>query len=128
MHYDISQQFHFDAAHTLDRAIEAEGSRRIHGHTYRARATVRGTPDPATGMVFDLGLLRRMLAEVRESLDHHFLDEVPGLGKPTLENLARFIAARLQDRGCRPRSVEVWRDSVGDACCLTLDEDGAAAR
>ena len=73
----LSQRFFFDAAHTLRREIESEGSRRIHGHTYHAEVSVRGPLDPATGMVIDLGLLRERLQAVREQLDHHLLDDVP---------------------------------------------------
>ncbi|RZL53396.1 MAG: 6-carboxytetrahydropterin synthase [Variovorax sp.] len=83
--FTLSQRFFFDAAHTLRREMEAEGSRRIHGHTYHAEVSVSGVPDAATGMVIDLGILRRHLDDVRERLDHHLLDEVPGLGVPTLE-------------------------------------------
>ena len=39
--FTLSQRFFFDAAHTLQREIEAEGSRRIHGHTYHAEVAVR---------------------------------------------------------------------------------------
>ena len=49
--HELSKEFRFDAAHTLHRDIDAEGSRRIHGHSYRAEVTVRGRPDPATGML-----------------------------------------------------------------------------
>ena len=38
--FTLSQRFFFDAAHTLQREIEAEGSRRIHGHTYHAEVSV----------------------------------------------------------------------------------------
>ena len=54
--FELSKQFRFDAAHTLDRVIDADPSRRIHGHSYRAEVAVRGPADPATGMVVDLGL------------------------------------------------------------------------
>ena len=60
MRFTISQRFFFDAAHTLKREIEAEGSRRIHGHTYHAEVWLAGERDPATGMVIDLGLLRQV--------------------------------------------------------------------
>lgn len=119
MNFELSQRFWFDAAHTLDREIEREGSLRIHGHTYHAEVFVRGTPDARTGMVMDLGLLRRELAAVRESLDHHLLDEVPELGVPTLENLCLFIARRLAPR-VPVTAVRVWRESVGDSCRLEL--------
>ncbi|WP_321576189.1 6-carboxytetrahydropterin synthase [Ramlibacter aquaticus] len=52
---------------------------------------------------------------MQQHLDHHFLDEVPGLGPAILENLCRFIAARLQSRFPDLASVSVWRESVGDA-------------
>ena len=46
MRYELTQEFFFDAAHTLERAIEAEPSRRIHGHTYHAVVSIGGRPDP----------------------------------------------------------------------------------
>lgn len=118
--YEISQQFFFDAAHTLERKLETESSRRIHGHTYRAEVTMSGLPDPATGMVMDLGVLRQMTERVKLQLDHHFLDEVPGLGNPTLENLCRFIADDMKKQGSVLSEVRVWRQSIGDACRLLV--------
>lgn len=120
MLFTVSQRFFFDAAHTLNREIEIEGSRRIHGHTYHAEVWLAGPRDPQTGMVIDLGHLRQRLGEVRERLDHHMLDEVPGLGAPTLENLCLFIANALPDLGPQLTRVRVWRDAVGDACTLEL--------
>ena len=120
--YTISQRFFFDAAHTLRREIEAEGSRRIHGHTYHAEVSVSGVPDVVTGMVIDLGLLRQHLELVREQLDHHLLDEVPGLGAPTLENLCSFIAGALSGMSPPPTRIRVWRDALGDACALDLGD------
>lgn len=119
MLFTISQRFFFDAAHTLRREIEAEGSRRVHGHTYHAEVCLTGPRDPATGMVLDLGLLRQGLAVVREQLDHHMLDEVPDLGAPTLENLCIFIAQKLP-ADLRPSlsRVRVWREALGDSCTL----------
>ena len=87
MIYELSQRFHFEAAHTLERRIDAEASRRVHGHTYHAEVSLRGQPDERDGMVMDLGEFRRLLGEVRELLDHRLLDEVDGLARPTLEGL-----------------------------------------
>jgi len=111
MQFTVHQRFFFDAAHTLERAIETESSRRIH---------VRGPRNPDNGMVIDLGHLRARLELLRDQLDHHFLDEVPGLGKPTLENLCLFIANALADLEPAPSRIRVWRDSIGDGCVLDL--------
>lgn len=120
---ELSQQFFFEAAHTLDRETDATGSRRIHGHTYHAEVSVRGPRNPQTGMVIDLGLLRREIEHVRALLDHAFLDHVEGLGKPTLENLCTFIAQHFADLEPPLSSVRVWREASGDACRLTLQRD-----
>jgi 6-pyruvoyltetrahydropterin/6-carboxytetrahydropterin synthase len=118
--FTLSQRFFFDAAHTLRREIGAEGSRRIHGHTYQAEVAVRGPRDAATGMVVDLGHLRARCDALRERLDHHLLDDVPGLGPATLENLCVFIADALADLQPPVHRVRVWRESSGDACVLEL--------
>jgi 6-pyruvoyltetrahydropterin/6-carboxytetrahydropterin synthase len=116
--FEITQKFFFDAAHTLQREIEAEGSRRIHGHTYHAEVTLAGTPHPDSGMVVDLGLVRMAIADLRPQLDHHLLDEVPGLGPATLENLAAFIWRGMESRLPQVAQVRVWRDALGDGCTL----------
>ncbi|MBC7445992.1 MAG: 6-carboxytetrahydropterin synthase [Polaromonas sp.] len=116
---EISQAFFFDAAHTLDRLIETAGSKRIHGHTYNAEVFLTGRPDPASGMVMDLGLVRREVALLRERLDHHLLDEVEGLGPPTLENLCQFIFSNLLPALPALTSVRVWRVSMGDGCRMS---------
>jgi 6-pyruvoyltetrahydropterin/6-carboxytetrahydropterin synthase len=120
--FTVSQSTFFDAAHTLRREIDAEGSKRIHGHTYRIEVSVQGQPDPTTGMVIDLGFLRQRLSGVREQLDHHLLDEVSGLGIPTLENIAAFIANSMDNLRPPLSSVRVWRDGIGDACLLQISQ------
>ena len=120
---ELTQAFYFEAAHTLRRYVEGEveSSKRIHGHTYHAEVTLRGEPDPATGMVMDLGFVRRELANLRERLDHRFLDEVPGIGPATLENLCAFIARELRPALPLLVRVAVFRPTSGDRAMLQLD-------
>lgn len=118
MKYELSQAFYFEAAHTLQRVIHAEGSRRIHGHTYHAEVVLEGTPDPATGMLVDLGFFRREIDRVRDRLDHRLLDEVPGIGPVTLENLCRFIFEALEPALPAIVAVAVERKASGDRCVL----------
>ena len=116
--FELSQTFSFDAAHTLKRQVspeEAAGSRRIHGHTYTAEVMVRGERQPDSGMVVDLAVLREVIAGIRSQLDHHFLDEVAGLGAPTLENLCVFIHDQAQQRIPQVCAVVVSR-AAGDRC------------
>ena len=114
--FELSKQFRFDAAHTLRRKVDAEPSRRIHGHSYRAEVFIRGAADPETGMVLDLGLLERALAEARDGLDHRFLDEIADLGPGTMENLSVWIWNRVASKCPGLARVTVSRDSDGAAC------------
>ncbi len=119
---EVSQEFYFEAAHTLARDHESESSRRIHGHTYSAEVMVRGEQDHRTGMVLDLAVLRAHINSVREMLDHRLLDEIDDLGIPTLENLSMFIARHLRALEPRVATVRVWRRASGDSCLLRLTE------
>ena len=114
--YELSKQFRFEAAHTLQRVIDAEPSRRIHGHSYRAEVFLRGEPDAQSGMIMDLGLFSRLIAEVRDGLDHRFLDEIEDLGAGTLENLSAWIWRKLAPECPAMVRVSVYRDSEGDTC------------
>ena len=114
--WELTKSFRFEAAHALAGTTLGEASQEIHGHSFRAEITIRGTPDPATGMVMDLGLLDRGMAEVQKLLDHKLLNNVAALGLPTLENLSRYIWERVAHTGQVVR-VSVHRDSCGESCC-----------
>ena len=113
--WELTKSFRFEAAHALSGTTLGEASLEIHGHSFRAEVTVRGTPDPATGMVLDLGLLQHSIAEVQKMLDHKLLNKIEALGAPTLENLSRFVWERVQHAG-RITRVSIHRDSCGESC------------
>jgi 6-pyruvoyltetrahydropterin/6-carboxytetrahydropterin synthase len=113
--WELTKSFRFEAAHALPGTTLGEASQEIHGHSFRAEVTIRGTPDPATGMVMDLGLLDRSMEEIRKTLDHKFLNNVAALGAPTLENLSRFIWERVGNADRLVR-VGVFRDSCNESC------------
>jgi 6-pyruvoyltetrahydropterin/6-carboxytetrahydropterin synthase len=113
--WELTKSFRFEAAHALSGTTFGEASQEIHGHSFRAEVSVRGTPDPATGMVLDLGLLEARMADVQKALDHKLLNRINALGPPTLENLSRFIWERLERAGALTR-VSVHRDSCNESC------------
>jgi 6-pyruvoyltetrahydropterin/6-carboxytetrahydropterin synthase len=120
MRLELTQEFYFESAHTLRRELDAESSRRVHGHTYHAEVTVLGEPDPRTGMVVDLAALRAHIESVRVLLDHRLLNEIEGLGPPTIENLACFIGRKLRTLEPRVVAVRVGRRASGDSCLVRL--------
>ncbi len=113
--WELTKSFRFEAAHSLPGTTLGETSEEIHGHSFRAEISIRGIPDPATGMIVDLGVFEQKMAEVQKTLDHKLLDRIKPLGAPTLENLARYIWDRVQHAG-RVTRVSVHRDSCNESC------------
>ena len=113
---EVTQSFGFEAAHTLAREIETEGSARIHGHSYTGVLVLRGELDPSSGMLVDFGTLAVTIAELREALDHRLLDRVEGLGAGTMEHLAVWIYRRAKTSLPVLARVTVRRDSLGQTC------------
>lgn len=116
---ELTQEFGFDAAHHLGQG--AHENTRLHGHSFYVRVTLKGNLDPAAGWLKDLGVVKTALEEIRADLDHHLLNDVPGLGNPTLENLARYIFERAARALPEVARVEVRRPSYGEACAYERD-------
>lgn len=106
----ITRQADFSASHRCYQASLTEEQNRSlygesadshgHGHNYVIEVTLDGHPDPVTGMVVDLKLLKDVIQrEVIDPMDHRHLNhEVPPFDHivPTAENLVREIWRRLQ--------------------------------
>ncbi len=113
----IYKEFTFEAAHYLPSAPEGDANRRVHGHSFRARVTVEGSPSPETGLIMHLSTIEKVLVPVRRQLDHHFLNEdVEGLSKPTLENIALWIWSEVEDALPGLFEVAVMRESCNEGC------------
>ncbi|HEX5280789.1 MAG TPA: 6-carboxytetrahydropterin synthase [Micropepsaceae bacterium] len=112
---EVTQQFTFDAAHYLGDA-PADSNRRIHGHSFYADVTLCGDADPATGWVRDFAEIGAVLDEIRACLDHRLLNDLAGLGAPTLENLARYIFRAAKRRLPEVSRVKLERPSLGQSC------------
>jgi len=106
----LTRRYRFCAGHRLHNdAMTPEENRRVygkcnnpngHGHNYLLEVTVAGPIDPATGMVFDLATLDRIVtAQVLDQFDHKSLNldvETFRTRVPTTENLCLEIYRRLR--------------------------------
>ncbi len=130
-----TRRFSFSAGHryTVARWSADENERVFgrltvpHGHNYTVDVTVRGPIDPVTGMVMDLGELKRVVTEVVvERFDHADLNADPLFHDrvPTTENIAIAIWDLIVEKvgADRLAQVRVWEDPT-----LFVDYRGAAA-
>jgi 6-pyruvoyltetrahydropterin/6-carboxytetrahydropterin synthase len=112
----IYQEFQFESAHYLPGAAPGSPNARVHGHSFRARVSIEGVPDPQTGIVFHFDELAGAMADARDALDHRLLNEVEGLEAPTLERIAMWLWNRLQNRVPGLAEIEIARDSCREGC------------
>lgn len=92
----LCKTFGFEAAHRLPTFPEGHKCRRLHGHSFRFDVVVEGPVDPAKGYLIDYGDIKKATQPLLEQLDHHYLNDVPGLANPTSENLAKWIWDHLK--------------------------------
>ena len=76
---------------------EGHKCRALHGQTYRLRVFIKGSPLADTGWLLDFNWLKKKVTDVLDPVDHHFLNDVPGLENPTCELLAIWMWPRLKD-------------------------------
>jgi 6-pyruvoyltetrahydropterin/6-carboxytetrahydropterin synthase len=121
----ITRKVEFSASHVCrNPGLSEEENRRIfgpsanpngHGHNYVLEVSLKGQPDPVTGMVLDLKELKQVLnKEIVEPYDHRFLNyEVEPFDRviPTTENIARDIWRRLQPHLPNLHSVRLYETS-----------------
>jgi len=118
--FEITKAAAFDAAHRLPGGPEGGPYTRLHGHSFRVEATLRGPAKPPVGWVDDLAALDGALREVAGSLDHSLLNDTPGLESPTLEALCVYFADALKPRFATLSRIVVSRPSIGESCALEV--------
>jgi 6-pyruvoyltetrahydropterin/6-carboxytetrahydropterin synthase len=118
--FEITKAASFDAAHHLPNG-PVGAYRRLHGHSFRVEATLRGEARGQVGWVEDLGALDAALAAAAAELDHTHLNETPGLESPTLERLCQHFAEKLKPAFPGLCRIVVSRPTVGESCAMPVD-------
>ena len=96
MNVELVREYRFEAAHKLPQVPEGHKCRRLHGHSFKIELTVTGPVDAKSGWFIDYGVLDDLWKPLNDVLDHHYLNEVPGLENPTSEILAKWIWDKMK--------------------------------
>jgi len=120
---EISRTFRIEAAHRLPHLPPEHKCARLHGHSFQVTLVVRGPLDPKLGWILDFAAIDEAFKPVFAQVDHHYLNEVPGLENPTSEVFARWV----MDRVTLPAGKLV-RVTVAENCTssCTVYADGEA--
>ncbi|HPG95566.1 MAG TPA: 6-carboxytetrahydropterin synthase QueD [Dokdonella sp.] len=108
---EIFKKFRIEAAHRLPNVPAGHKCARLHGHSFEIEIYLRGPIEPVLGWVCDFSDVSAAFAPLFEQLDHHYLNDVPGLDNPTSENLAVWIWNALL-----PRLPLLARVTVYETC------------
>lgn len=93
---DIFKIFTIEAAHRLPNVPSGHKCAQLHGHSFRVEIHVAGDLDPQTGWVMDFADMKAVFQPIYDRLDHHYLNDIPGLENPTSEMLAQWIWRQLK--------------------------------
>ena len=93
---ELRKSFQFEAAHALPKVPHGHKCRRLHGHSFVVEIVVEGPMDPHFGWVMDYADIKAAFKPLWEQLDHHYLNEIPGMENPTSEVVAIWIWDRLK--------------------------------
>ena len=93
---EIFKEFRFEAAHKLPNVPADHKCARLHGHSFSVEIHVAGPVENDTGWVIDFADIKKAWKPIEKELDHHYLNEIPGLENPTSENLAIWIWKKLE--------------------------------
>lgn len=94
--FDIFIKTHFAGAHHLrDYPGDCENP---HGHNWKIKVTVRATGLDELGMGIDFKILKKIVKEAVDKLDHRDLNNLPAFKEinPSSENIARYLFAELK--------------------------------
>ena len=111
MNIELRKKFQFEAAHLLPHLPKSHKCRRLHGHSFVVEIVVTGECDPRLGWLMDYADISQAFKPILDRLDHYYLNEVPGLGNPTSENIAAWIWKEL-----RPRLPLLTEVTVAETC------------
>ncbi len=109
----------FSSAHAL-RNYQGK-CENMHGHNYLAELVVEGdTLTEDTELVADFTVLKKILREELEKLDHCFLNDTPPFDKinPSSENIARYLWKCIELR-LKVYPVKLYSVSISEKAAQT---------
>jgi 6-pyruvoyltetrahydropterin/6-carboxytetrahydropterin synthase len=98
MKIELRKTFQFEAAHLLPRLPKSHKCRRLHGHSFKVEVVVAGECDPKLDWLMDYADITAAFQPIWKKIDHHYLNEIPGLKNPTSENVAVWIWKKLKPK------------------------------
>lgn len=116
MNVELIKEYRFEAAHKLPHVPAGHRCARLHGHSFKFELHIVGPVDPHTGWFIDFGDLDAIVMPFVDQLDHHYLNDVPGLENPTSEVCVAWLFDRIKAK--LPSLQAITFHETADARCV----------
>lgn len=94
--FEIKVQYRIEAARKLSHLPSLHPCSRIHGHSFVITLTLFGPWNEEFGWMYDYHELEKTVRPILSTLDHHYLNDIPGLEKPTSEVLCVYLFEKIK--------------------------------
>jgi len=96
-HYRIWKEQRFESALTLPHLSSSHPQAGLHGHSYLIRLHLTAALDPVMCWTIDYGDVKEIFKPVYQQLDHHLLNDIPGLESTDSGSITQWIKSQVAD-------------------------------
>ncbi len=118
--FELKAQLNFSAAHHL---LNYDGKcENQHGHNWLVEAYVKGDTLDKSNILVDYKVIKKVLKEVTDYLDHKDINELPEFKgiSPSSEILCQYIYTKMKERIPQTSKVSVWETPT--SCASYFEE------
>ena len=124
-HYRIWKELRFESALRLARAPADDSRAGLFGHSYVLRLHLTAPLDQVLGWTVDYGDVKRLFRPVYDRLDHHLLNELPGLADADSASVLHWVRTEMADRLAPLDRIDLF-ERPGTGASLHWGETGPA--
>lgn len=95
-HYRIWKEQRFESALFLPDVPASDKRRQLHGHSYLIRLHLTAPLDPVMCWTIDYGDVKEIFKPVYNALDHHLINDLPGLENTDAGSVSMWIRQQLE--------------------------------
>lgn len=115
MKFELKQLFRIESARRLTGLPDSHPCSRLHGHSFQIELTLVGERQAQTGWVIDYHQITEIMKPILTQIDHHVLNDIPGLENPTSENLCFWLFEKVKKS--LPELTRVTVRETPDTAC-----------
>lgn len=124
-HYRIWKEQRFESACRLMEGPGNDRRRSLHGHSYLVRLHLTAPLDKVMGWTVDYGDVKELFKPTYSQLDHHILNELPGLDDTDAASLVCWIKEQMADQLPQLDRIDLY-ETPGCGAVLSWGKNGPA--